>query len=147
MSYELIARDPQYLRELRQEELILRATEAVWELLEERCLTKADLASKLGTSRAHVSQLLSGTRNMTLRSLADISIALGVRAQITFETLDACASRRSSESVVDSNIDGTADQYRAGRLLNVSRASIADLRYESDNECMFSYDGNWQQAA
>jgi len=147
MSYELVSRDPKYVKALRQEELILSATESVWELLEELSLTKADLAARLGTSRAHVSQLLSGTRNMTLRSLSDISIALGVRAHIKFEPLTASVSLESSEPLVDSAIDLPADRYRAGRLLVYSRGSVADLRYEADNECLFSPYGNWQQAA
>ncbi len=62
---------------LVEEELILASTEQIWELLERKGLTKADLAERMGKSRAFVSQILSGTRNMTLRTLADVAFALG----------------------------------------------------------------------
>ena len=45
-------------------------------------MTKADLAKALGQSKAHVTQLLNGGRNMTLRTLSDIAYTMGLRAQV-----------------------------------------------------------------
>lgn len=59
-----------------QEGLILEVTEAIWLALEKRRKSKADLARSLETSKAHVTQLLGGGRNMTLRTLADIAYNL-----------------------------------------------------------------------
>ncbi len=70
---------------LAEEELILSVTEQIWELLEKKGLTKSDLAEHMGKSRSQVSQVLSGSRNMTLRTLADIAFALGERVSINFE--------------------------------------------------------------
>lgn len=56
-------------------------------LMERQGLSKADLARKLGCSRAHVTQLFSGRRNPTLATLADLAWALGYRANVGFEPL------------------------------------------------------------
>lgn len=56
-------------------------------LMERQGLSKADLARKLGCSRAHVTQLFSGRRNPTLATVADLAWALGYRANLGFEPL------------------------------------------------------------
>ncbi len=60
-----------------EESLIVDAAEEIWAAMERKGITKADLAGLLGTSKANITQLLNGSRNMTLRTLADISFALG----------------------------------------------------------------------
>jgi transcriptional regulator with XRE-family HTH domain len=70
-------KEPDYERLLAQERLILDATEAVVGLLEEEKVSRQELARRLGKSKGFVSQLLSGERNMTLRTLADLGHALG----------------------------------------------------------------------
>lgn len=46
-------------------------------LLKEKHMTQLDLAKKLGKSEAVVSRWTSGFPNLTLRSIAELSIALG----------------------------------------------------------------------
>jgi transcriptional regulator with XRE-family HTH domain len=70
-------KDVEYERLLAQEELILDATETIVALLEERGISRQELAARLGKSKSFVSQLLSGERNMTLRTLGDVGYALG----------------------------------------------------------------------
>lgn len=74
-------------RRYEEERLILWTTEAIWKVMDEQGLTRAELADKLGTSRANVTQLLSGTRNMTLRSLAALAHACGLRADVQLQEL------------------------------------------------------------
>lgn len=64
-----------------QERLIVDVSESIWACLEENKLTQAFLAKALGKSEAHISQVLDGTRNMTLRTLAGIAHALNVVPQ------------------------------------------------------------------
>ena len=80
-------RTPEARRRYEEERLILWTTEAICEAMEERGLNRAAIAGKLGTSRANVTQLLSGSRNMTLRSLAALAHACGMRAEIGLEEL------------------------------------------------------------
>lgn len=80
-------RTPEARRRYEQERLILWTTEAICEAMEKRGLNHAAIARKLGTSRANITQLLSGSRNMTLRSLAGLAHACGFRAEIGLEEL------------------------------------------------------------
>lgn len=80
-------RDEESRREYEKERLILWSLEAVSELMVEAGVSKADLARKLGTSRAHITQLFSGTRNATLGTVSDLAWACGKRAVVKFEPL------------------------------------------------------------
>jgi transcriptional regulator with XRE-family HTH domain len=81
--------DPEYRRLLEQEALITDATELVYELMEEKGVNQKDLAKKIGKSKGFVSQVLSGRRNMTLRTLADLLVALDTRAHLEASSVRA----------------------------------------------------------
>ena len=71
-------------RALAREELIYNVTEDLLVLLEKLGVNKVELARHLGKSRAYITQLLSGSRNMTLGTLADICFTLGISPKISF---------------------------------------------------------------
>ncbi len=71
---------------LRQEELILEATEGLASLMERQGVTKADLARRLGRTRGYITQILAGSRNFTLRTLAEVANALGYRVHLSFDS-------------------------------------------------------------
>lgn len=72
-----------------QERLILEVTESIYEEMLAKGINRVQLAERMGKSKAYVSQLLSGSRNMTLRSLADISFALDVaNPSLNFADID-----------------------------------------------------------
>lgn len=85
-----------------EEELILEVTEVIWEALERRNWTKAKLAESLGTSKSYVTQLLNGGRNITLRTLADIALVLGVQAKIRLYDKSEAGEWEYAEAVVTS---------------------------------------------
>jgi transcriptional regulator with XRE-family HTH domain len=85
-------------RLLRQEELILDVTELLSGALEERHLTKSDLAEKLGKTKGFVTQVLSGNRNLTLRTIADIADALAFRIRMRREKLPGIQTAPARES-------------------------------------------------
>lgn len=72
---------------LRQEAFILEATEQLSEALENEGITKAELADRLGKTKGFVSQVLTGGRNLTLRTIADFSTALGCEPRIEIRRL------------------------------------------------------------
>jgi transcriptional regulator with XRE-family HTH domain len=78
---------PEARREYEEERLVLAAAEAIAELMEMKDISKADLAAALGSSRAYVTGLLSGSRNMTLRTLASAVCVLGKRVELNLEPL------------------------------------------------------------
>ena len=68
-----------YERLVRQEELILDVTERLTVELLQAGVTKAELARRLGRTPGLVSQVFGGGRNLTLRTISDIAVALSVR--------------------------------------------------------------------
>lgn len=75
-------KEREYERLVEQETLIFEATEMISELLEADGVTRKELADKLGRSKGFVTQILSGNRNMTLRTLADLTFALQHRVRV-----------------------------------------------------------------
>ena len=74
--------DPKRRRIYEREALAFEASELISRLMEEQQVSKTDLARLVGTSKSHVTQLLSGSRNLTLRTLADLAFALGHKVEI-----------------------------------------------------------------
>lgn len=70
-------------RAYAREELVYNVTEDILITLEDLDVSKKELAQRLGKSRSFVTQILSGARNMTLGSLSDICVALGVKPKIS----------------------------------------------------------------
>ena len=68
---------PERQRDFAEERLIAEVAEEIWEAMEEAKLSKTDVAARLGKSKAFIGQVLNGSRNMTLRTLADIEFTLG----------------------------------------------------------------------
>jgi transcriptional regulator with XRE-family HTH domain len=77
-----LRKDRDLARLTNQEELILDVTELILERLEQKDLNKAQLANMLGTNKSHISQLLRGSRNMTLRTVSDIFFELDHKVSI-----------------------------------------------------------------
>ena len=71
---------------LAQEVLITRVTEEIWKAMDEAGINQAELARKMGATKGHVSQVLNGSRNMTLRTLADICFALDYQPVLRLES-------------------------------------------------------------
>ncbi len=69
-------------KEYAREELVYNVTEDLLVIMEDMGVSKKDLADKLGKSRAYITQILSGTRNMTLGTFSDICFALEFKPKI-----------------------------------------------------------------
>lgn len=80
---------PEHQRELARQRLIVAVAEEIWGVMERQRVNNSDLANKLGTGKSYVSQLLTGARNMTLRTVADIAAALGQNVSISLVDEDA----------------------------------------------------------
>src|ERR1700722_5595922 len=86
-------------REFMKEELGFEATEKIAELMEIMNVSKSELAKRTGNSKAYITQVLSGTRNMTVHTLAGLAFALGYRimfnaAPITNDAVGAPAAAK-----------------------------------------------------
>lgn len=81
-TYEILLEKPENRRLWAQEGLVLEGSELVARLMNESGVTRSELAKRIGKTRSYVTQLLSGSRNMTLRTLADIAFALGAEVKM-----------------------------------------------------------------
>lgn len=66
-----------------REDLIFEVTEAICKVMEERGISKAELAEIAGVSKSNITQLLSGDQNMRLTTIADLLFALDARLEVT----------------------------------------------------------------
>ena len=78
-----------------REELIMSVTEELLIAMERQGISKIELARKLGKSKSFVTQILSGARNMTLKTLSDFCFVLGVEPTIAFDGIQAMSQSRS----------------------------------------------------
>jgi len=92
--------DHERRRLFEAEALPFRAAELISTLMEEQDLTKADLAKRIGRSRAFVTQVLSGSRNMTLHTFADLAFALGRRVHLDAVPLERDGISQSCQRVL-----------------------------------------------
>lgn len=70
---------------LKQEELILDVSEQIWGYMDSHRIKSKVLASRMKCSEGHISQLLNGSRNLTLRTLSDMAHHLGAEVTISIK--------------------------------------------------------------
>ena len=94
---------PEGMAVFQQERVILETAILIRKLLKERKLTKADLATRLGKSKAFVTQLLDGRANMTLRTISDVMCALGQSLKVSSIPLEIAPSDQPAFTIVMSD--------------------------------------------
>lgn len=65
--------------------LLVEASEEIRRIMSQRGITRAKLAKRIGCSRPHISMVLSGSRNLTLKTLSEIAQALNCKVKVTLE--------------------------------------------------------------
>ena len=80
-----ILKDPRLMLESVKGDFIMDVTERICEILEKEGIDRKELAIRMGKSKGYISQLLNGTRNMTLGTLAEILYHLGYKVTIKCE--------------------------------------------------------------
>jgi transcriptional regulator with XRE-family HTH domain len=96
-------------------------------LLAEHGVTRQELADRLGKSKGYVSQLLNGERNMTLRTLADLGHAFGMR--FALRAMPATAAVPLPAAAVEAGRAAFATEYE--RTTGEARVLIPAQTVES----------------
>ncbi len=73
--------------------IVQGASEVIRALMERQGISKAELARRVGKSRAYVTQSLGGDRNMTLGTLASFADALNADAVVDLKPRDDTRGR------------------------------------------------------
>lgn len=74
-------------------------SEQIFQIMEEKDVTEAELARRLETSRAYVNKVLQGSTNFTVESLVKIGIALECELK-----LELVESKKKEKDFFDDNI-------------------------------------------
>jgi transcriptional regulator with XRE-family HTH domain len=82
--------------EFRLEKILLQLGEDICRLMRYQRLNRAEVAIRLGVSRAYVTKILNGNPNLTIKTLLKLSDALGRELVIQFSSQ---VSRKLSASV------------------------------------------------
>lgn len=87
------------------------------QVMDEKKISRSDLARLLGTSVSNISQILNGNRNLTLDTISDISMALESDIQINFK--DTYEQKSCNEIVFQEEYtsEGYAEGLPYGGLL------------------------------
>ena len=68
---------------------IVEFTEDVCVLMDKQGVSRAELARRLGTSRAYITKLLGGNANFTLETMTKVAMALGAAVHVHVAPQDA----------------------------------------------------------
>lgn len=118
--------DPEVRRTYEEELLVGEATETVAGMLVSAKITQRDLARRLGVSEGRVSQILSGGENLTLRSLAALGWALGLRFRVDPVPM---ADRRGTPAQTDPPAPAWLDRLRSIPLAEFRHLEPAEVSY------------------
>lgn len=113
-TFKDLFRDAEKNDAYQTELAILRFTEDMVRAMEDKGVTRAELARRIGTSAAYVTKILRGSTNFTLATMVRVAQALNMqvdvrlepRAEIEaepvrFEALDLSIERRSETPIPD----------------------------------------------
>lgn len=115
-----------------EEGLILGVTEEIWKVLSLRGISKVELADRLGKSKGFVSQVLNGSRNMTLRTLADIAYALGFGVSFKLEYPELKAENLSESKTLSL-------RFCAETKNQIGKFDISEFTWIEDNDASYNY--------
>jgi transcriptional regulator with XRE-family HTH domain len=138
----------EYQRLVAEETLIFEATELLSELIEAEEINRKELATRLGRSKGFVTQILSGERNMTLRTLADFAFALEHRVKVEASPLSASADggeAASQSGPTMARVYGGVGEFLAQPTC-AGRAHGAPRRPEAAEGAVLSPGINWMRA-
>jgi len=89
-----------------REDLIFEVTEAIYKMMEEKGISKAELSRIARVSKSNITQLLSGDHNMRLTTIADLLFALDARLEVTATPIES-----ELDSILESTASVTQDDW------------------------------------
>lgn len=116
---EELLRSPEYWFEDAQNELYRQ----VIAYKERKGINQTQLAEELGVSKGYVSQILKGEFNYTLKTLIDISLAIGIVPKIEYEQLSKVIADDAKTSFIELTNEPVYSQYS---ITKSSKDKVAD---------------------
>lgn len=120
-----------------RESLMMNVTEDILVTMEDQNVSKTKLAKLLGKSRAFITQMLGGSRNMTLRTLSDIAFALDVDIEIKLTP---------KKKTFDFDTKNQWEKLPSVFLSSQNKRNPYVTKLNRKNQCITDCD-NWAEAA
>jgi transcriptional regulator with XRE-family HTH domain len=112
---------------------ILEFTEALWARMEQEGVSRAELARRLGTSKAYVTKVLGGNANFTLHSLAKLALAVGGKIRVGIEPIAPVARKPRPSKVAPAGAKAPGEEAeRRNRRAKSRRAAAAAFGSERE---------------
>jgi len=123
-----VARDDQAFK---VETAIMEFTEELVELMEEKGISKTDLARRIGVKPPYITKILQGTSNFTLDSLVKIATAMDCefRCHLQRKGLDT-----QWFEFLDAKPEGESPRYDPSDYQVISMLKVSGARFET-NPC------------
>ena len=98
--------------EYKTEVLLLDVNEQLIAMMERLGVKRSELARRLGVSRAHITQVLEGQPNMTVRTLCKIATAVGldIKVQLTLSNISGNKMVSFGKAIEPSTVDLILDE-------------------------------------
>ncbi len=126
-------RSKEFEKILAQERFILMATEEIWTAMESKGVSKAQLAKKLKKTKPFITQLLSGSRNMTLRTFAELADALGVVPKIALKGYEVIIAGAESNDFNEYLEEIDIRYFAVGNLRNLHPKQFMNFAENHDD--------------
>ncbi|MEP7008738.1 MAG: helix-turn-helix transcriptional regulator [Acidobacteriota bacterium] len=111
---------------------IVEFTEALWARMEEEKVSRAELARRLGTSKAYVTKVLGGNANFTLYSLAKLAFAVGAKVRVSVEPIVPVARKPRPQKLAPAGTNSLGEKADPPTIrAKPRRAATAALGSES----------------
>ena len=111
-----------------REDLNFEVAEAICRVMDEKGVSKAQLAEIAGVSKSNITQLLSGDQNMRLTTIADLLFALDARLKVT-----AVPIQIEMDDILDSTVSVAQNDWTwVGNLPAESSSYEAVQKQEAD---------------
>lgn len=112
-------RDPENARLFAEENFVVEVTERLCEVMEKLKVSRAELACRLGTTRANITQMLGG-RNVSIRTVAAVAHVLKCKPLFELESLDAGA-----EEIHVNLFRSTTETWSINAISTAAKAKVA----------------------
>lgn len=124
-TYEHFKADPKRRRLLVEEELMIEVREKICEYMQLEGITRTELAKRLDVTKGYITQILSGSRNVTLRTLAAVADALGYEVKLRLRRLKQPKEQRVSYQIEwEKEPENAVDEVFAAHLIIESEAQV-----------------------
>lgn len=114
---------PEFQRLLEREDFIERYLDEIESLMDEKGVSRSELARRMGCSRANITQMFRRTKNLTAESMVDLAFQLGCRIRCRLEALTRTQlpESRSSQPWLVTKDTG---MWAAPRRVSIGRAEL-----------------------